>query len=256
MNQPSESDRSLANAYIRLRRAIGYIGITLPFVLALGKILLKDRGLPDSISDCYYTVMRNVLVGSLCAIGVFLLFYKYEKHDFVFTDLAGVFAVCVAFFPMAPKVCHPTATEKIIGTVHYVSAALFFLTLAVISLFLFTKTYPKNTRRPRKPYDYLSLLWATRTIPEAPLRRPKRQRNCIYRICGYTIVACIVLLKLVMRPSMETQFEHIHPVFWLETIAVVAFGVSWLIKGETLWRDPKSDPAALAPIKSQANSGN
>ena len=255
MNQPSGSDGSLASAYIVLRRAIGIIGISLPFVLLIGKILIEGHGMPDSISACYYTVMRNVLVGSLCSIGVFLLCYRYKNHDFVFTVLAGVFTVGVALFPMAPKVC-PTPAERIIGQVHYLSAALFFLTLAVISLFRFTKTNPENTRRPSKLLDYFSLLWVTKTIPGKPLGRRKKWRNRIYRICGYTIVVCVFLLKLVMRPSIETQFEHIHPVFWLETIAVVAFGVSWLIKGETLWRDPKSDLAASAPIKSQVNSGN
>jgi hypothetical protein len=249
MNQQSGPDSSLASAYIVLRRAIGYIGILLPFVLVIGKILIKGPGMPDSISAYYYTVMRNVLVGSLCAIGVFLLFYRYKDLDIVFAVLAGVFAVGVALFPAAPK-ANPTPTDKIIGQVHYLSAALFFLTLAVISLFLFTKTDPANTWRPRKPLDYLSLLWDTKTIPGAPLGRRKKQRNFIYRICGYTIVVCIVLLKLVMRPSIETQLEHLHPVFWLEAIAVVAFGFSWLIKGETFLRDRKSDLAASAPIKS------
>jgi hypothetical protein len=27
------------------------------------------------------------------------------------------------------------------------------------------------------------------------------------------------------------------PVFWLEAFALWAFGVSWFVKGETLWKD-------------------
>jgi hypothetical protein len=249
MNQQSGSQRSPSISYIGLRRAIGIIGILLPFVLVTGKILIEGPGMPGSISAFYYTVMRNVLVGSLSAIGVFLLFYRYQKLDIVPTVLAGVFAVGVALFPMVPEV-NPTPTQKIIGMVHYVSAALFFLTLAVISLFLFTKTDPAKTWRPRKPLEYFSRLLVTKTIPGEPLGRRKKWRNVIYRICGYTIVACIVLLAVVMRPSVKTQVKHLHPVFWLEAIAVVAFGVSWLIKGETFLRDRKSDLAASAPLKS------
>jgi hypothetical protein len=37
-----------------------------------------------------------------------------------------------------------------------------------------------------------------------------------------------------------------NPVFWLETIAILAFGVSWLTKGEAILKDDfssSSDPA-------------
>ena len=29
----------------------------------------------------------------------------------------------------------------------------------------------------------------------------------------------------------------VRPIFWLEVVGLVAFGFSWLVKGETLWRD-------------------
>jgi len=52
-------------------------------VLILGKILyFRDPGIQDSISSYYYTDMRDVLVGSLCAIGVFLWSYRgYDDPD-------------------------------------------------------------------------------------------------------------------------------------------------------------------------------
>jgi hypothetical protein len=240
-------------SYLGLRRAIGFIGVSLPLVLVLGKIIVEGPGIQGSISAYYYTAMRNVFVGSLCAIGVFLMSYRYQKQDAIAAFLAGIFAVGVALFPTAPEVA-TTARDKIIGTVHVVSAGLFFLTLAYISLLLFTKTHPEKTLRPHKLLEYLSLLMVTRTIPGEPLKSRKRWRNVIYRVCGYTIIACIVLLGIATIPSFNYLVKQLHAVFWLESIAVVAFGISWLIKGETLLKDRKTDGESHQPGQVQAGN--
>jgi hypothetical protein len=93
----------LVLSYMALRRAIGVLGSGLPLLLALGKMLLQGPGLEHSISAYYYTAMGDVLVGSLCAIGVFLLSYQgYERADQIAGRLACVSAVGVALFPVAP----------------------------------------------------------------------------------------------------------------------------------------------------------
>lgn len=257
MSRQSGTERSLAISYLGLRRAIGFIGIFLPLVLALGKILIEgpnDNGslIQGSISAYYYTVMRNVFVGSLCAIGVFLVSYRYQRHDIIVAILAGIFAICVALFPTSPGV-DATSSEKIIGTVHIVSAALFFTTLAYISLFLFTKTHPENTLKPHKPLEYLSLLIVTRTPPEEPLKLRKKWRNIIYRICGYTILVCMILMGIAAIPSIKILIEQLQLVFWLESIAIVAFGLSWLIKGETILRDRKKDGKSSIPTSAKTS---
>jgi hypothetical protein len=33
------------------------------------------------------------------------------------------------------------------------------------------------------------------------------------------------------------SISQLHPLLWLESIAIAAFGISWLIKGETLLKD-------------------
>jgi hypothetical protein len=83
--------------------------------------------------------MRNALVGSLCVLGVFLAgYYAYnDKLDFWITNLAGLFAVCVAFFPTQPAKSSPH--QKDIGHIHFVFAALLFTMLAVMAM-RFTKT--------------------------------------------------------------------------------------------------------------------
>jgi hypothetical protein len=68
----SEEDGVIAS-YLILRRAIGWIGSLLPVVLIAGDWTVSAGPLPDSLSGYYYTPMRNILVGSLCLLGVFLV---------------------------------------------------------------------------------------------------------------------------------------------------------------------------------------
>jgi hypothetical protein len=214
MIQQSGSDNSLVLSYLGLRKAVGIIGISLPFVLALGKILLQSPGIESSISSYYYTVMRDVFVGSLCAIAVFLMSYRgHEREDDIAGDLACIFAIGVALFPVAPSAMS-TSADKVIGGLHHLFASSFFLTLAYFSLKLFRKTDPTK----------------------APTRR-KLQRNVVYTVCGYTILACLAMVTLVSLLPGDSPVNRIDPVFWLESVAVVAFGVSWLIKGETFLKD-------------------
>src|SRR2546422_1314512 len=115
MNRPSGSNGSLVLSYLGLRKAVGIIGTALPFVLALGKILLEGPGIQSSISSYYHTGMRDVFVGSLCAIAVFLISYHgYEQKDDIAGDLACVFALGVALFPTTPEI-NVTPRDKFVG---------------------------------------------------------------------------------------------------------------------------------------------
>jgi hypothetical protein len=67
--------------------------------------------------------------------------------------------------------------------------------------------------------------------------RGKVQRNAVYRACGYTILACILLIAIVSVPAVKVLVERLMPSFWFESIAVVAFGAAWLVKGETILKD-------------------
>lgn len=103
-------------SYIALRRAVGWIGILLPYVLMLG-IFLFFKGEPvlKTISLYYYSGMRDVFVGSVCAIALFLIFYKgYTKWDNWTGNLAGFFAIGIALFPTSRQVPYDWA-----GVVHF-----------------------------------------------------------------------------------------------------------------------------------------
>src|SRR5215471_5273461 len=89
-----EAVRDIVASYLFQRRGIGLIGVTLPFVLVLGYDLSEGHfALRGSISSYYYTDMRNVFVGSMCAIGVFLLCYRYDLLDDVLSSIAGLLAI-------------------------------------------------------------------------------------------------------------------------------------------------------------------
>ncbi len=208
--------RSLVFSYLTLRKGIGFLGISLPFILSLGALIVFHNGIQESISSYYYTGMRDVFVGILCAIGVFLFSYKgYESKDDIAGDLACAFAIGVALFPTAPA-GNVAALAGIIGIVHLVFAAAFFLTLAYFSLFLFTKTDSKKT----------------------PTKK-KIQRNMVYKTCGYTMVICILLMLVdtVLPEELRVSLKTYEPIYWLESLAIVSFGISWLIKGETILTD-------------------
>jgi hypothetical protein len=216
MDQQSGQQRSLELSYLELRKAVGIIGVGLPFVLAFGKMLLQGPGLKESISCYYYTDLGNVFVGSLCAIGVFLMSCRgYDWRDQAAGIVACIFAVGVALFPTTPCVGAPPG-NKLIGCLHLAFAALLFLTLAYFCLALFTKT---NTDPGKHP------------TPQ------KRKRNTVYRACGITILVCIVLIAIVHLPQVKESVEALSPVFWLESLAVIAFGFAWLVKGETILKD-------------------
>ena len=92
---------------------------------------------------------------------------------------------------------------------HFVSATLLFITFAIFSIFLFTKT--------------------NKMISEQ-----KKRENTIYITCGVIIVIsiiCIFIWKLVDGEDYP-NIEKMSPIFWLEALALWAFSASWLTKSK------------------------
>ena len=198
----------LVLSYLAIRRAIGLVGLLLPFVLLAGVLVTEGPPLPGSISAYYYSNMRNVLVGALCAIGVFLVCYRgYAPLDAVSSNIAGAAAIGVALFPTRPD--DATQLQIVVGFLHLTFATIFFGTLAFIAGFVFT----------------LSDGWRTRA---------KRRRDAVYRVCAVLIAGAPLLAVAADNLLPRATVDALHPVYWLETVAVVAFAVSWLVKGEAL----------------------
>ena len=211
-------------SYLTLRKAVGILGLSFPIVLVAGSFIAGNcQEIQSSISAYYHTGMRDLFVGILCSIALFLYTYKgYNQMDTIAGNLAGIFALGVAFFPTSIagplSACIPEPIDNhVIDTIHYASAAGLFLVLSYFSLFLFTKSDGKPSKM-------------------------KLKRNKIYRVCGYIMLGSIVLIaaySICGHYERCKALEQYAPVFWMETIAVWAFGLSWLTKGKTIYVDKK-----------------
>jgi hypothetical protein len=208
-----------------MRRAVGVTALSLPFVLAFGSIFLSLAGpahalphplLERSISDYYHTPMRNYLVGSLFAIAAFLACTRgYDLRDEITGYVAGGLALIVALVPSVnPHHYVHNRFHDDLGRVHLVAAASMFFVLAYFCLVLFRKT-----------------------SSHTPLTRRKRHRNSVFLACGVVMVVCMsVMLSLTVK-SIQAVLWPTGVLFWCESLALFAFGVAWLIKGEVFLRD-------------------
>ncbi|MBO1418765.1 hypothetical protein [Streptomyces sp. FH025] len=187
-----------------LRFGVGAIGILLPPALPLGNWLADevmgratDGFWPVSMSASYYTGTRNVLVGALCALGVFLICYRFAPRDDRWSTAAGVFALGVALCPTTPA--DPTELQHVIGVFHIAFASLLFVMLALFCLYSF--------RNPRSA-------------------QPAR--------VGTAYLAAGVLILLALLAAVVTGLSGIganwpvRPLYLCEWVATWAFGAAWI----------------------------
>lgn len=212
-------------SYYTMRRAVGWIALTLPVGLALGSILSSLLGpryamphplLQRSLSDYYYTPMRDYLVGSLFAIAAFLACSRgYDRNDEIAGYLAGAFTFGVALCPSVnPRTTTFTKLDVNLGFIHTGFAALMFLSIGYFCLFLFRKS-----------------------SPEKPFTRRKQGRNRIYGICGLVVIVCMLAMVALTLGALIRR-HHASPfLFWFESLALAAFGIAWLTKGEGILKD-------------------
>ncbi len=195
------------SSLVGLRRAVGLVGVLLPTVLALGCFAsVACTGLQSAIGDYYGTEMRDILLGGLFCLAWCLFLHRgYARRDDVAGDVACLFALGMALFPKT----HPSAA--VVG-VHLVSEVGLGGVMAFISLAVFTKA------------------------PGPSPTSPTAARNRVHRAAGYTLLACTVvgILCYALGGIVPSTVQLI---FWLESLAFLSFGVSWLVKGDVVLRD-------------------
>jgi hypothetical protein len=195
------------------RRLIGYLGFFLPVLLYLVAGLRPSDGLPPwqvltSVSAYYYTGAVGIFIGVLFALSLFLFTYpgyEGEHADRVLGTLGGLAALGVALFPTtAPGgLVPPTWWTPTIRTIHYGSAVSLFVVFILFSIWLFRKSsVPLRANRPRD----------------------KRWRDHICLACGIAMIVCVLW-------AASALITH-GPIFWAEALAIMAFAISWLVKGE------------------------
>jgi hypothetical protein len=252
-----KATNELVISYLYLRKVVGWIGSLLPVALVTGNLIYTTTSVPGSMSAYYYTHMRNVFVGALCALGVFLIAYAgYDQVDRWITNVAGLGAIGVAFFPTTPQVCaadaagcpapavrHLSVAQQVMGDMHVVFAAVTFIALGLMAL-RFAKRAPAPAGLTGLARIRHGLGFSNSGGNGRPL--PHTQHRLLYRACGFTIWLCVLLAAASsLLPASATMDGHLLLIF--EAVAVFAFGVSWFVKGRTLLR-----PLTLATRKISA----
>jgi len=223
----SEQDTIWLSQQKTLRKLVGILGMSLPILLVV--FLYVDDGhwgpLP-SISHYYYTRVGSIFIIIVSLLAIFLLIYKgKERTDLYLSSIAGLFALCLLLFPTdnLSKVCcdpgYSVTILKISGfraTLHYVASAIFLGCLAAMSLFVFTKS----------------------DKPAAQRSRGKKIRNRIFIVCGVLMIVALLTVAAGLGRLIPASFYNTyHLTFWMETLAIESFGLSWLIKSEAIIKD-------------------
>lgn len=230
-NNPQEIALTNQNT---LRKLIGVFGMMLPLLLLV--FLYVDTGYGqelESISHYYYTRVCGIFLIVVSLLAVFLMVYKgREPIDFWLSTTAGVAALLLLLFPTG-NIADAAEKELVSVTTlresvfrerfHYAAAAVFLLCLAIMSLFVFTRSsLPKHLRSPRK-----------------------KLRNTIYVGCGLLMIAAmLVVLAGFVGLIPESFYDERNLTFWMETVAVESFGFAWLVKAEMFFKDksPNAGP--------------
>jgi hypothetical protein len=260
-------NRDTVAGLFRVAVALGLLGF-----LLLGSLVffrLYSGSWVPSISHSYHTATGDILVGTLCAIGVFLISYKdFNPEEYVSGNLggiwtpywdrwwsraAGVGAIGVALLPVDPVKI--TGCEKIIpdaldmpcstGGMTWHGGLMFrlesgeldnlvhfgFAGLFFVSIFvLCVFFFPSDTINARYLGGNLKKGW------ELELSMPSK-RTIVFWSIGSVIALCIFGLAC-MQAFSGTQcglvdfLEANNGFFWLEFAAVFAFSIAWLVKAQ------------------------
>lgn len=243
MLKPIPKDELKLSQY-RLRQGIGWVGAFIPLSM-LASVMFFGAEMKASISAWYYQpVFSTFFIGPLWAVGVYLVLYQgYSTlpkaieesrilrplrrflSDAVLTTVAGAAAIMVATVPtLTPEAAavHCAAPASFsIGwpqAVHILSAFTFFAITGFMSLIYFTDSDKDRSK------------WSME----------KHRANLIFKVCGWVIFAGLALMGAAVLLGWDCTNRPIsHPVFWFETACVIAFAVSWLVKGEVILKRHK-----------------
>jgi len=223
-------DPELVISYLTLRQLIGWVGLLMPIAVRLGAFVFEGIHSTNSISAYYYTGMRDVFVSSLVLIGAFLACYRTPSaSDNVVAVIAGLAAIGIGLFPMDPVYAdevlrnHPEMTgakcyvNRGILHYHFVFVATFFALSFYLVYFRFGAFTPLNPTRQ------------------------KIKRNRVYRICGLAMLVGFVAIGVLAVLHKGAS------IFWPEALAVAAFAVAWLVKGQFVLKDEARGSGHAAP---------
>ena len=238
---------------------VGAAAIGLPVILALSA-WLTQVWFYDSISHFYYDrFLGAFFVGTLIFIGAFLMAYRGKVTiENYLARAAGLGAILVALFPTSGPGCDDC---RIIGRAfvqrqfgedgvprltplagdglgpfqpwantdipHFGGAGMLFVILGIFCLFIFTRVLREDTIGETDDDRYIT--------------RGKTRRDVAYVLSGIAIFACLALIAAKKLLGFgEDWWDRNNITFWVEAIMLIAFGLSWALKGKLGGGDPHS----------------
>jgi hypothetical protein len=245
---PDEADQNARGrilylrSYFVMRALIGLIGVGLPVLLLVGDWLFL-QGTPrarGSLSAYYYSGMHDAFVGILFATAIFLVTYKVVERrlDNALSILAGIAVMGVALFPTGRPRGEGSLTplqqslgESTVAIVHFTCAGVFIVLLAIISYCFGVDEGGRTQRRGH----------GRTMLPPTFWRR-------FHKLSALVIVLSVVFMAVTKWRGWFDDYSLLVG----ESVAVLAFGVSWLMKGMELdvlfGRNPPVDADGPRPL--------
>lgn len=187
--------------YRVLRLFMGVIALSLPYAV----IFLSQESL-TSVSASYYTDARDTFVGMMFVVGAFLWAYNgHTLRQAAVSKVASLAAFFVGFFPTACDGCAVSAAS----ITHFSAAAVLLSALAYFCLGPFRE---KTRGQPGKA----------------------GRRAVIYLVCGWAMVAAMLIALAAWLFLEPATVAELRIVFWVELVALNAFGIAWITAGKLL----------------------
>lgn len=207
--------KHMTATYYNLRLGMVVLALALPVLLWLGALIRANLPLQGSMSAYYYSVMRDVFVGVLFAIGACLFLYEgFSKAEGRALNVAGILAVAIALFPTESQ-CEPKCKAI---TAHAVFALAFFLCIAYVCWF--------------RASDTLSL------IRDGAVAR---KYWITYRLFAVGMVTSPLVAVLLTRNAPQEGNPRL---FIAEACAVYMFALYWYVKRREI-KATQADTLAL-----------
>jgi len=187
--------------YRALRLLMGIIAFSLaPIVTIISSISLS------SVSASYHTEAHDVFVGMLFVVCALLWAYNgHTKNQAVASKGASIAAILVALYPTSCVTCKTDPTSVI----HTVAAISLF---AILAYFCFGPFRQKTKGQPGK----------------------KGRRSNIYFACGSVMVVSMLLGLIATFTLTKDTMDAWSIIYWVEVIALGAFGIAWVVAGKSL----------------------
>jgi hypothetical protein len=218
-----------------LRLSIGAVGVLLPVGLIVVNWVRHfwHQGssfviIPTSMSGSYWTTARDLFVGSLCALGVFLIGYRHTRLQDLCSTAAGICALLVAFNPTAPAAGTAPTEPSWVNYLHHAAAGFLLVALGVFC-FVFFKEYVQRgagmkqpTGGPRRLAGSLKAwgdtIWGV-------LKPSDWSADTIYFIAGFIVIAAVITALITGVLGVGSNWPLL---YLLEALAVFAFGSAWI----------------------------